>query len=70
MYTTGDQCCCSAPHCNVSLVCAGLAHLTGLQHLTQLNLAYTAITDSGLGSVQCLTSLLDLNLDSCNITDR
>ena len=48
----------------------GLAHLTGLQHLTQLDLAYTNVTDSGVDSLQHLTSLLDLNLDSCNITDR
>lgn len=49
---------------------AGLLHLTGLQRLTQLNLAYTNITDSAVHSLQHLTTLLDLNLDSCNITDR
>ncbi len=49
---------------------AGLLHLTGLQQLTQLDLAYTNITDSCVHSLQHLTTLLDLNLDSCNITDR
>ncbi len=49
---------------------AGLMHLTGLQQLTQLDLAYTNITDSCVHSLQHLTTLLDLNLDSCNITDR
>ena len=44
--------------------------MTGLQQLTQLDLAYTNITDSGVHSLQHLTNLLDLNLDSCNITDR
>ena len=52
------------------VTCAGVAHLTALQQLTQLSLAYTAVTDSGMCSLQRLTSLLDLNLDSCNITDR
>ena len=49
---------------------AGVSHLTGLQQLTQLDLAYTNITDSCVHSLQHLTTLLDLNLDSCNITDR
>ena len=44
--------------------------MTGLQQLTQLDLAYTNITDSGVHSLQHLTNLLDLNLDSCSITDR
>ena len=52
------------------VTCAGVAHLTALQQLTQLSLAYSAVTDSGMCSLQRLTSLLDLNLDSCNITER
>ena len=49
---------------------AGLSPLTALQQLTHLDLAYTNITDSGVHSLKHLTNLLDLNLDSCNITDR
>ena len=48
----------------------GLAHLVGLQHLTQLDLAYGSLTDGGVSSLQRLTSLIDLNLDNSNLTDR
>ena len=51
-------------------VLAGLAHLVDLQQLTQLDLAYTVITDAGVSNLQQLTSLLDLNLDSTSLTDR
>ena len=48
----------------------GLAHLEGLHHLTQLDLAYVSLTDGGVSSLQRLTSLVDLNLDNSNLTDR
>ena len=49
---------------------AGVAHLSKLQQLTQLDLAYTTVTDASVSNLQQLTSLIDLNLDSCSLTDR
>ena len=51
-------------------VLTGLTYLVGLQKLTQLDLAYVSLSDAGITSLQQLTSLIDLNLDNCNLTDR
>ncbi len=52
-------------HCCVS----GMAAISGMAMLEELNIGYTGVGDAGVASLGRITSLRVLNMDSCDITD-
>lgn len=53
----------------MSLVGAGLVHLTTLTNLKTLNVAYSLAGDGSMAALAELTQLQHLDLDSCPITN-
>ena len=53
----------------MTVVSAGLVHLTSLTNLKMLNVAYSLAGDGSMAALAELTQLQHLDLDSCPITN-